>query len=146
MLFLFLIFVVVTRPSSDSLSPAFFILSSCSMIHLQRANAQRVKEFSRNLRMINKQMATQQDGRKSNKMRPLSKREKAHMYASQIKKPVQIADADFFDSSRFEQTEADSDYGGQQTSYDDVTPLDRMELEHEKNRYDVESIRKGYGI
>ena len=34
-------------------------------------------------------MATQaaQDGRRANKQRPLSKREKAHMYANTIKKP-----------------------------------------------------------
>ena len=102
--------------------------------------------------MINKQMATQaaQEGRRANKMRPLSKREKAHMYASQIKKPVQMMDDDFFDQPQ-QQNETnnnaqDNNYGGQQIGYNDVTPLDRMELEHERNRYDVEAIRKGYGI
>ena len=85
-------------------------------------------------------------------MRPLSKREKAHMYASQIKKPVRMMDDDFFDQPQQQNetnnsfTAQDNNYGGQQIGYDDVTPLDRMELEHERNRYDVEAIRKGYGI
>ena len=41
---------------------------------------------------------------------------------------------------------SDNGYGGQQPTYEDLSPLDAMELEHEKNRYDVEAIRRGYGI
>ena len=116
----------------------------------KRANAERVKEFSRNLRMINKQMATQaaQDGRRANKQRPLSKREKAHMYANTIKKPERQTNDDFFANSAANAVmdAVDDGYGGQQPTYEDISPLDRMELEHEKNRYDVEAIRRGYGI
>jgi hypothetical protein len=129
---------------------SFFTTSS------QRANAERVKEFSRNLRMINKQMATQasREGRRANKQRPLSKREKAHIYASQIKKPENMMQ-DFFgvqaqrtngSGGGAGDVESDDGYGGRQPTYEDISPLDAMELEHEKNRYDVEAIRRGYGI
>ena len=120
--------------------------------------------------MINKQMAAQ-GGYKSQraKRRPVSKREKAHMYAAGIKKPPPQVDAftKMFDATGRESggdrggagfrggvdyrgapqnSARDSNYGGREPMVDDLSPLDQMELEHERNRYDVESIRRGYGV
>jgi hypothetical protein len=100
--------------------------------------------------MINKQMATQtaRRGIQANKKRPLSKREKAHLYASGIKKPETMI-RDMFGASVVSSGNDgnnENNYGGQAPTYEDISPLDAMELEHEKNRYDVEAIRRGYGI
>lgn len=114
----------------------------------KRANAERVKEFSRNLRMINKQMANQAANRQRNqKRRPVSKREKAHMYAATIKKPV-VSESVGFMRPQMNQPDSarDSAYGGIQPQMEDLSPLDQMELEHERNRDDVEAIRAAHGF
>ena len=118
----------------------------------QRANAERVKEFSRNLRMINKQMATQAaNRRRAPKRRPVSKREKAHMYAASIKKPVQSQNSFFGMGAEMASKQPpisarDNAYGGTEPQMEDLSPLDQMELEHERNRDDVAAIRAGYGF
>ena len=62
-------------------------LNSTELI-AKRANKERVKDFSRNLRAINQRMITKQRSRKPKaKEKKLSVREKARMYAQNIPKP-----------------------------------------------------------
>jgi hypothetical protein len=99
--------------------------------------------------MINKQMANQAANKLRNpKRRPVSKREKAHMYASTIKKPLVQDNVGFMAQQQMPPPDSarDSAYGGMQPQMDDLSPLDQMELEHERNRDDVAAIRAGYGF
>ena len=99
--------------------------------------------------MINKQMANQAaNRRRPPKRRPVSKREKAHMYAASIKRPVRQEPTNGGMGVSYTQmpTARDSAYGGMQPQMNDLSPLDQMELEHERNRDDVAAIRAGYGF
>ena len=99
--------------------------------------------------MINKQMIHRSlaGGHGKKKKSKLSKREKAHAYAANIKKPTTPNVSNAADDQYiFTQ---DENYGGRELTMADVegiSPLDHMELEHEKNRFDVENIRRRYGI
>ena len=90
--------------------------------------------------------------RRAPKRRAVSKREKAHMYAASIKKPVQSSQQLFGMGAAMASDKLggndgqDNAYGGVEPQMEDLSPLDQMELEHERNRDSVAAIRAGYGF
>ena len=105
---------------------------------------ERVKEFSKNLRLVNKRaiLEAQQRGRRP-KQRERSKREKAAMYADTISRPTQMVQSALMPRKKKSVSSDDSEgkfgYAGQKLSQ-----LDELELEHEEQRYSAEAIRSSY--
>jgi len=118
----------------------------------KRANQQRIKDFSRNLRAINQRVITQ-NRQKSRKEKPkkLSTREKARMYAENIPKPQGFNKNTPL--SRMGRKENKSINGDMDSGMDDenwghgeMSQLDQLEMEHQNSRYNVDAIRREYGF
>ena len=126
-------------------------LNSTELI-AKRANKERVKDFSRNLRAINQRMITKQRSRKPKaKEKKLSVREKARMYAQNIPKPrgfnrdtplSRMARKENIDGEYYDQDDAGNGYGVDNS----MSQLDQLEMEHQNSRYDVDAIRREYGF
>lgn len=135
----------------------------------KRANKQRVKDFSLNLRAINQKMitASKRKSKKGNEKK-LSVREKARMYAQNIPKPQGFKQNSGI--SRLGRKENINEYGNdsygngggvygdgddfmdepdQETwerRHGEMSQLDQLEMEHQSSRYNVDAIRREYGF
>ena len=123
----------------------------------KRANQQRIKDFSRNLRAINQRVITQ-NRHKSRKEKPkmLSTRDKARMYAENIPKPQGFIkntpltrigrkeNSDFNGKNHYEDNENDVD--DENWGRGEMSQLDQLEMEHQSSRYNVDAIRREYGF
>ena len=131
-------------------------LNSTELI-AKRANKERVKDFSRNLRAINQRMIRQARSRKPKaKSKKLSTREKARMYAQNIPKPRGFnRDTPLSRMSRKENINDGYDDEQENDQYNgmdgygidnNMSQLDQLEMEHQNSRYDVDAIRREYGF
>ncbi len=133
-------------------------LNSTELI-AKRANKERVKDFSRNLRAINQRMIRKSRNRQPReKEKKLSVRQKARMYAQNIPKPRGFnRDTPLSRMSRKENI--NDGYNGEEDDenglYNDIntygvdnnmSQLDQLEMEHQNSRYDVDAIRREYGF
>jgi len=106
----------------------------------KRANQQRIKEFSANLRQVNRQTAGEKPFKKHTNQpkKELSKREKALEFAKKVPVPRTKKDANAAGVTHAAQRTKERRLGAQEVK---ISALDALEMKHEAARADVEAIR-----
>lgn len=111
----------------------------------QRANRDRVKEFSRNLHRINEKMC-KDDARKPRKElqenKELSSREKAQAYAKRVPRPRRRRVEEPVPQYDEQSNLSDSELGAEA----ELSALDELEMKHNAARKEVEAIRKQMAV
>jgi hypothetical protein len=101
----------------------------------KRANAERIKEFSKNLKQFNKNVMPKRDGNEMNQ-KIESKKEKAIQYAQNIPKPKVKAEPKPVEPKNV----------GVATETVEVSRLDELTSKHLQSRKQVDAIKKSLGL
>jgi hypothetical protein len=102
----------------------------------KRANAERIKEFSKNLKVFNKNVMPKRDGNTDTNQKAESKKEKAIQYAQNIPKPKVKAEPKPMEPKNV----------GVATDAVEVSRLDELTSKHLQSRKQVDAIKKSLGL